>query len=303
MLLKICDMYSWIPLYYQYFLSGDCAFRAISAAVKAAQLLCFEGSFADNIARSSLGFHIDFSDVLANYAQRNQLHACDEADDAGHAGPAGNGISDAGLDNGPDHADKAQQCYKNTKAGNHAKGLDRQACNPVKGQRQHLGQGVMALTCYSLVALIGNAGTLKANQWYHAAEEQIHFLKVCKFLQHSGAHQAIVCMVENHLGPHGIQQLVEALCREALEERVGIPFAADTVNHLAAVQIGIHHGIHCIDIVLSVAVDGNGDITAVLGLHQSRQNGIPQHPLVRAGFPAKLAHRHCIPDNHPNPET
>ena len=94
MLLKICDMYSWIPLYYQYFLSGDCAFRAISAAVKAAQLLCFEGSFADNIARSSLGFHIDFADVFTDNAEAENLNTAEQENHAQKACPTLHGVTE-----------------------------------------------------------------------------------------------------------------------------------------------------------------------------------------------------------------
>ena len=80
-------------------------------------------------------------------------------------------------------------------------------------------------------------------------------------------------MVVNNLGPHGVQQLVETFCRKALEEGIRIALGTHAVHNFAAiVHIGIYHGVHGVDIVLTVAVNGDGDIALVLGFHQTGQH-------------------------------
>ena len=70
--------------------------------------------------------------------------------------------------------------------------------------------------------------------------------------------------------------MVEALGGEPLEEGVGVPAAAHAVDYLGAVQILFDHLIHGVDVVLTVAVDGDGDVAAaaVERLHQPGQHGV-----------------------------
>ena len=81
-------------------------------------------------------------------------------------------------------------------------------------------------------------------------------------------------MVKDNLGAHRVQQLVEALRRKALEKGVGLALAAHAVHNITAVAVGVHHAVHCVDIVLPIAVDGNGDVATALSLHQARQYGV-----------------------------
>ena len=68
--------------------------------------------------------------------------------------------------------------------------------------------------------------------------------------------------------------MVEALGGEPLEEGVGVPAAAHAVDYLGAVQILFDHLVHGVDVVLAVAVDGNGHVGQVLGGHQARQQSV-----------------------------
>ena len=137
----------------------------------------------------------------------------------------------------------------------------------------------MALAGETLRPGVGHAGALEAHQGDHAPEEQIHFPEVGKLLQHPGADEPVVGMVIDHLGPHHGQELVEALGSGPFEEGVRLPTGADAVDHLAAVMVGIHHGVHGVDVILPVTVDGDGDVALVLGLHQSGQDSVLVAPV------------------------
>ena len=80
-------------------------------------------------------------------------------------------------------------------------------------------------------------------------------------------------MVEHDVRAQRVHQVVEALGGEPLEEGVGVAAAAHAVDHLGPVQILLDHLVHGVDVVLPVAVDGDGDV-AVAGLNQSGQHGV-----------------------------
>ena len=65
--------------------------------------------FADYETGAGLGFHIHFTDVLADDADTEQLDAADKAQDADLRGPAGYRLAGGGHDDGPDDAHQAQQ--------------------------------------------------------------------------------------------------------------------------------------------------------------------------------------------------
>ena len=137
----------------------------------------------------------------------------------------------------------------------------------------------MALAGETLRPGVGHAGALEAHQGDHAPEEQVHFLEVGKLLQHPGADEPVVGMVIHHLGPHHGQELIEALGGGPLEEGIRLPAGTDAVDQLTAVMVGIHHGVHGVDVILPVAVDGDGDVALVLGLHQSGQDSVLVAPV------------------------
>ena len=179
-------------------------------------------------------------------------------------------------------------------------GSDGKAGDAVKGKAQHFAQRVVALPCNPLRAFIIDTGAFEAHQWEHAPQEQVHFLKRGEFLQNLAGYQPIIGMVIHRFHAHRIQQLVVALGGKPFEEGIGIPFTSDTVDNLAAVQIGIHHGVHGADVILSVAVNGNGDIAFILGLHEPCQHCVlvaPVAALANAGEVAILPGK--VSDNLP----
>ena len=134
----------------------------------------------------------------------------------------------------------------------------------------------MALAGQTLVALVAYGRTGKAHQRHHAAQEDVDLFIVRKALQHTGADEPVVGVVEDDVGPQGVHQVIESLGSKALEKCVCVPAAPHAVYHLGTLQILAHHFIHGVDVVLAVAVDGDGDIAAaaVQGFHQTGQHGV-----------------------------
>mgnify|MGYP000503182267 CR=1 FL=1 len=148
----------------------------------------------------------------------------------------------------------------------------------------------MALTGQPLVPLVEHLLTLKAHQRHHAAQEDVDLLVVGKAVQHPGADEPVVGVVEHDIRAKGIHQVVEALGSEPLEEGVGVPAAAHAVNHLGTVQIFLHHLVHGVDVILTIAVNGDGDVAVVgAGLHQARQHGVLLAPVRLWELPMKCA--------------
>ena len=81
-------------------------------------------------------------------------------------------------------------------------------------------------------------------------------------------------MVKDNLRAHGVEDFIKALRGKAFKKCVGLALAAHAVHDVAAVAVGVHHGVHRVDVVLPVAVDGNRNVAAAFGLHQARQHGI-----------------------------
>ena len=132
----------------------------------------------------------------------------------------------------------------------------------------------MALPGDALGPGIAHRRAPEAHQRHKAAQIEIHFPEVGKLLQDPRAHQAVVGMVVHDLRPHCREQLIEALGSETLEEAVRLPARAHAVDDVIALQILLHHLIHGVDVVLPVTVDGDGDVAAVLCLHEAGQHGI-----------------------------
>ena len=236
--------------------------------------LFLPGALADDIARALLGLHIDLADILGDDAEADQLHAADEADDAGHARPAGDRPAAQRGDQGPDTEDEAHEGDEQAEPEDQTQGLDGQARHAVDREAEHLLEGIVALARHALGSGVADGGGLEADEGHHAAQVEVDLLEVGKLLEHAGADEAVVGVVEDDLGPHGGEELVEALGGEALEEGVGLPAGAHAVDHLAAVEIGVDHLVHSVDVVLTVAVDGDGDVTLVARLHEPGEHRV-----------------------------
>ena len=86
-------------------------------------------------------------------------------------------------------------------------------------------------------------------------------------------------MIEHYLSSHPVHELIESLRGKTFEKSVRIPLAADTIDNLASIRIGIHHIIHRVDVILSVTINGNRDITYILRFHQPGKHCILMSPV------------------------
>ena len=232
------------------------------------------GPLADDIAGPGLGLHIDLADIFADHPEADQLDAAHQADDADGAGPAGHRAAQHRPDEGPHHPDEAEDAEQHPDAGDEPDGLVGKAGDAVKGQRQHFGKGIVALAGQTLVPLVGHGIAGKAHQRHHPPQEDVHLAVVGKAVQHPAADEAVVGVVEHDVRPQQVHQVVKPLGGKALEKGVGVPAAAHPVDHLGPGQVFADHLVHGVDVVLAVAVDGDGHVRAVVpGLHQPGQHG------------------------------
>ena len=132
----------------------------------------------------------------------------------------------------------------------------------------------MALASHALVALVVHGGRLEPNEGDHTAQEEVDLLELCEAVERAGAHQAVVGVVVDALHAQAAHEPVEALRGGALEGRVGVAPGAHAVHHVAAVQVGVHHGAHRRYVVLPVAVDGDGRVAAAPRLHEAAEQGV-----------------------------
>ena len=151
--------------------------------------------FTDDIPGALLDLHVYLSNVFSQNADADQLHTANEADDTGHAGPAGDTFTDQCYDNGPYHANKTEGSNETAQPHNDSQRLNTQAGNSLKGQSQHFTKGIFAFTCQSLVALIVDTGAFEPHHGEHSTQEQIYFLEICEFLQDAAGNQPVIGVI------------------------------------------------------------------------------------------------------------
>ena len=113
-----------------------------------------------------------------------------------------------------------------------------------------------------------------SNQRDHPPQKQIDFLKLRKGLQYFRREQSVIGMVEYTFDTHPLHHLIKVFCGKAFEKCVRITVITYTIDHFVSLLIQLNHLIHRIYIILSVTVNGNGNITAILRFHQSGKHRI-----------------------------
>ena len=81
-------------------------------------------------------------------------------------------------------------------------------------------------------------------------------------------------MIEHHIRPQRLHHFVKTLGGGSFEPGVRLALGAHAVHHVHARQVFVDHRVHGVDVVLAVAVDGNGHVGQVLGGHQARQQSV-----------------------------
>ena len=137
----------------------------------------------------------------------------------------------------------------------------------------------MTLPGNTLCTGVGHGGTREAHQRDHTPQVEIHFTEIGKFLQYPCTHQAIIRMVIYHFRSHGRQYFIKTLRRKTFKKAVRFPAGTHPVDDIIAVEIGIDHLIHGVDVILPVTINGNGDIATVFRLHQASEYRILMPPV------------------------
>ena len=137
----------------------------------------------------------------------------------------------------------------------------------------------MTLTRNPLFTLVVNTGTAKSYQREHSSQEQVHFMKICKVMKDLRTDQSVVCMVIHDLDIHSVQQFVIRLRCCSFEPGICIPVISDSVDDITAFMVLFHHLFHCMDIILTVTINGYRDITMIHRFHQPRQDSILMPPV------------------------
>ena len=88
----------------------------------------------------------------------------------------------------------------------------------IDGKASHLGEGIVALAAHALAALVFDDGRLEADQWDHAAQEQVNFLVARQFVEDPRGQQPVICVVVDTLDSHLAHEGIEATGSGAFEK-------------------------------------------------------------------------------------
>lgn len=229
---------------------------------------------ADDEAWTRFCFVVDLAHIFPDDADPQQLHAAQEVNGADHACPARYRKAHQLCDERDDDGDKADGADQHARQRDEAQRLYRKAGDAVEGKGKHFLQRVMAFTRNAFGALVVYAGAAVAHQRHKAAQEQVHFPELGQALQRAFAQQTVIGVIEHHIRSQRLHHFVKALGGGSFEPGVRLALGAHAVHHVHARQVFVDHRVHGVDVVLAVAVDGNGHVGQVLGGHQARQQSV-----------------------------
>ena len=154
----------------------------------------------------------------------------------------------------------------------------------------------MAFSRQPLAALVIDAGAPETDKGEHSAQEDIDLPEIRKFLQHPRRNKPVIGVIIHYFRSHTLQQPVKALRRESLEEGVLFARASHAVDYLGSLKVFVHHFVHRRDVVLTVAVDGYGNIAQIPRFHKTGKQCALVSPVAALGnaleifaFPGKSA--------------
>ena len=153
----------------------------------------------------------------------------------------------------------------------------------VKSQRQHLLKRIVAFTGHPFMPFVIDRAAFKAHKREHAAQKDVDLLKVGKMPEHFGAYQTVIRMVINHFDAHLVHEPIKGQRARPFEPTVAYTAAADAVDDITAFLVFLDHAVHCVQIVLPVAVDRDRNIAVFLCLHKTGQKRVlvPTVPALR----------------------
>ena len=91
-------------------------------------------------------------------------------------------------------------------------------------------------------------------------------------------------MVIYDVSAETVQHLIVCLRSEALHKGIRVTVLTNPVNDVASLIVFKDHVAHCTDIVLSVIIDGYGDIAVFHSLHKTGYNSILMSSVTRKAY-------------------
>ena len=150
----------------------------------------------------------------------------------------------------------------------------------------------MGLARHTRRTVVVHAAAAVAHQRYQPPQEQIDLRELCQPLHRPAAEQPVIGVVIHALRAQTGHQPVKELRRGALEQRIRFAAGAHAIHHIAAGFVFGQHGVHGMDVVLSVTVQADRHIRLRHRLKEPGQQGILVPPV--AGKPHPAHRRLCL---------
>ena len=229
-----------------------------------------------NVQRALLDFVVDASDVFAENANRQKLHACEEHDGCHERSPAGNGggRGEELFKNRPDeHAKADDSCKKSQiKADFERCGIETR--DAVERETQHLLERILRCTCRAFCSVVFDANLLEANPAHESTQEAAAFGEVLELIDNAAVHESKVAGVRRNVDARELaDDAVETERRKAFEKRFSGTLVALGINHLITFTPLFHHHRDKAWRVLKVSVN-NDDCIALCMVEACTECGL-----------------------------
>lgn len=136
----------------------------------------FPRAVADDRARTPLDLKVDFPDVFADDAEREELDAAEEADADDLAGPAADDGTAHPGNQAPDPHEEREERDDRAEERDEADWLDGKRCNAVRREPQHLQERIVACAGKPLLAGIEHLGRLEPHERDHSTQLEVHLM-------------------------------------------------------------------------------------------------------------------------------
>lgn len=241
----------------------------------------------DNVMWATFGLEVSFAKIFADDTKKEKLDAANEHDDAGEAGPAGDGVAKSeSFDDDNDNHDEGNETEKNTEEGSKGEGKSRESDNAFDSVFEEFPERPFGLAGGTLDVFVFDPFSLEADEAPEALRVAIIFGAVKDGIDHLTGHEAVITGAVDHFDfAHAIDEFIENAGEKAANRWLalaGDATGSDTI--VAFIKVGKHVGEE-LGWVLTVGVHGGDEIAC--GVFETGEKG---------GFFAKVAREGDVAD-------